>query len=398
MSAARRIERLAQAPDATITVPGSKSITNRALVCAALADGTSRLDGALWADDTEAMVECLRGLGIAIDVDGDHITVVGQGGVIPASEARLDVRLSGTTARFITPVAARGHGRYEIDAAPPMRRRPMAPMFDALRSLGAHVQERGEPGCLPVVIESPGLRGGHVAVSGDVSSQFVSGLLMAGVTVELTTELVSEPYVDMTREVMRRFEHAHDFRIEPDASAASYFFAAAALSGGSVTVEGLGTSSLQGDLGFVDVLEAMGATVERGFERTTVRGTGALHGIEIDLRHLSDMVPTLAAVAVFADSPTTIRGVGFIRGKESNRIQAVVTELRRCGIEAVEHADGLTIKPGTPQPARITTYNDHRMAMAFALIGLRVPGIEIDDPDCVAKTFPDYFEALDQLR
>ena len=384
--------------DAVVTVPGSKSLTNRALVCAALADGTSVLEGALRADDTEAMVDCLRALGIDIEVSGDRMTVHGRGGEIPATEAKLDVRLSGTTARFIIPVAARGSGRYEVDAAPPMRRRPMAPTFDALRALGVRVDELGEPGCLPVVIESTGVHGGHVTASGDVSSQFVSGLLLAGIAVDLSTELVSKPYVEMTRAVIEAFRTARTYAIEPDASAASYFFAAAALLDGRVTVEGLGTSSLQGDAAFVDVLAGMGAGVERTATSTTVRGTGTLHGVDVDLRDLSDMVPTLAAVAVFADSPTTIRGVGFIRGKESDRIGAVVTELRRCGIEADEHDDGLTIHPGRPHAARVRTYDDHRLAMAFALIGLKVPGIEIEDPQCVAKTFPAYFEALERLR
>jgi 3-phosphoshikimate 1-carboxyvinyltransferase len=392
------VEPLARPPDATITVPGSKSITNRALVCAALADGTSVLEGALWADDTEAMVGCLLALGIDVSVTGDRITVHGRGGAIPATDARLDVHLSGTTARFIAPVAALGRGRYEIDAAPPMRRRPMAPTFNALRSLGVQIEELGEPGRLPAVIHSDGVHGGRVSVSGDVSSQFVSGLVMAGFDVELTTALVSAPYLEMTRAVMRAFSQSRTFAIEPDASAASYFFAAAALSDGRVTVERLGSSSLQGDLRFVDVHESMGATVERDADRTTVHGTGTLHGVDVDLRDLSDMVPTLAAVSVFADSPTSISGVGFIRGKESDRIGDLITELRRCGIDAVEHDDGLTITPGRPKAARIRTYDDHRMAMAFALIGLRVPGIEIEDPACVAKTFPGYFDALDQLR
>lgn len=398
MSDGLAVRPLVDPPDVTITVPGSKSITNRALVCAALADGTSVLTGALRADDTEAMVECLRALGIAIEVDGTTFTVHGRGGVVPAVDARLDVRLSGTTARFIAPVAARGHGRYEIDAAAPMRRRPMTPTFDALRALGVTVEERGEPGCLPVVLHSPGVRGGHVSVSGDVSSQFVSGLLLAGIDVDVSTALVSAPYVEMTRAVKRAFASPRTYAIEPDASAASYFFAAAALCAGRVTVEGLDTTSLQGDLRFVDVLESMGAIVERAANRTTVRGTGQLHGVEVDLRDLSDMVPTLAAVAVFADTPTTITGVGFIRGKESDRIGDLVTELRRCGIDATEQPDGLTITPGPVRPARIHTYDDHRMAMAFALVGLRAPGIEIADPECVRKTFPDYFEALDQLR
>lgn len=398
MTAVLTVKPLARPPQATITVPGSKSITNRALICAALGDGTSVLEGALWADDTVAMVDCLGRLGIEVNAADDRITVHGQGGVISATEAQLDVRLSGTTARFITPVAARGTGRFEIDAAPPMRRRLMAPTFDALRSVGVEIDERGDPGCLPVVLRSKGVDGGRVSVPGDVSSQFVSGLLLAGFDVDVTTSLVSTPYVEMTRAVMRAFDHPTTYRVEPDASAASYFFAAAAIWAGEVSVAGLGRSSLQGDLGFVDVLESMGAATEAGAERTTVRGTGVLHGVEVDLRDLSDMVPTLAAVAVFADSPTTITDVGFIRGKESDRIGDLVRELRRCGIDAVEHDDGLTVNPGEPRPARIRTYDDHRMAMAFALIGLRSPGIEIEDPECVAKTFPGYFDALDQLR
>jgi 3-phosphoshikimate 1-carboxyvinyltransferase len=279
-----------------------------------------------------------------------------------------------------------------------MRRRPLWPTSAALRSHGVAVEELGERGCLPVAITSTGVRSGLVRVSGDVSSQFVSGLLMAGFDVDVSTDLISKPYVDMTREVMRAFVRPTEYVIEPDASAASYFFAAAAICGGRVTVEGLGQGSLQGDLAFVDVLESMGATVTRETTSTTVRGSGALHGIDVDLRDLSDTVPTLAAVAVFASSPTTISGVGFIRGKESDRIAAVVTELRRCGIEAHEQQDGLRIVPGAPRPARIETYDDHRIAMAFALIGLRAPGIEIADPGCVAKTFPRYFEALDLLR
>jgi 3-phosphoshikimate 1-carboxyvinyltransferase len=236
-------------------------------------------------------------------------------------------------------------------------------------------------------------------VSGDVSSQFISGLLLAGFEVDVTTPLVSTPYVEMTRAVMRSFGgHARSFAVEPDASAASYFFAAAALCGGRVTVERLGPLSLQGDLRFVDVLESMGAAVDREPDRTTLRGTGALHGVDVDLRDFSDMVPTLAVVAAFADTSTTITGVGFIRGKESDRIGDLITELRRCGVEASEHEDGLTIAPSEPRPARIRTYDDHRMAMAFALIGLRIAGIEIEDPSVVAKTFPGYFEALEQLR
>jgi 3-phosphoshikimate 1-carboxyvinyltransferase len=419
MTVPRPIATLASGFDALVHIPGSKSITNRALVCAALADGTSVLEGALWADDTEAMVGCLRSLGVGIDVDvsADRIVVDGCSGIPPATEARLDVLLSGTTARFIAPVASTAHGRFEIDGGSPMRRRPMGPLIDALRSLGVPVREVNESGHLPFVVEADGVEGGRVALTGDVSSQFLSGLMLAapsfakGVDVELTTDLVSAPYVELTRSVMRAFgADVHDlavapgrysgrtYAIEPDASAASYFFAAAAVCGGRVRIDGLGTESGQGDLVFVNVLGSMGATVERDASSTAVTGTGTLHGATVDLREFSDMVPTLAVVAAFADRPTTITGVGFIRGKESDRIDAVVTELKRCGVEAIANDDGMTIHPGTPHGAVIETYDDHRIAMAFSVLGLRVPGVEIADAGCVAKTFPDFFDALDQLR
>jgi 3-phosphoshikimate 1-carboxyvinyltransferase len=261
------------------------------------------------------------------------------------------------------------------------------------------------------------VRGGRVEVAGDVTSQFLSGLLLAGpclaegIEVVPTTALVSVPYLDMTASVMRAFGAHVDgwkvapggytpahYSIEPDASAASYFFAAAAITGGRVTVPGLGLFALQGDLRFVDVLSQMGASVDIGEDATTVTGTGELHGIDVDLRDLPDMAQTLAVVSVFADGPTTVRGVGFIRGHETDRIDAVVTELRRCGIEAHATDDGFVVHPGNPRPATIETYDDHRMAMSFAVLGLRAPGIAISNPGCVAKTFPGYFEALDQLR
>jgi 3-phosphoshikimate 1-carboxyvinyltransferase len=214
----------------------------------------------------------------------------------------------------------------------------------------------------------------------------------------------------MTRRVMRAFGahpgglavpagsyEAGEYAIEPDASAASYFFAAAAITGGRVAIEGLGSDSLQGDLAFVDLLEKMGAEVERGGSRTLVTGTGHLHGIDVDMSDCSDTAPTLAAVAVFADSPTVVRGIGFIRAKESDRVGAVVAELRRAGIDATEDEDGFTIRPGTPKPSRLSTYDDHRLAMSLALLGIVQPGIEIENPGCVAKTFPDYFERLEAL-
>jgi 3-phosphoshikimate 1-carboxyvinyltransferase len=413
-------------PDATVAVPGSKSLTNRALIAAGLARGASTLTGALRADDTEAMLGCLGALGVSTAVDwgpGDRlgrIDVHGSGGRIAGGGPPLDARLSGTTSRFVLPVAALADDPVRIDGAAPLRARPMGPTLDALRELGVAVAEHGEAGHLPVTVQGP-LTGGELTVPGDASSQFLSGLLLAGpatlegLVLELDGPLVSRPYVDMTVAVMRAFgaevHHPDDrtwvaapggyrstgYVVEPDASAASYLFAAAAISGGRVTVEGLGDRSVQGDVAFVDLLEAMGAEVERTAERTTVTGTGALRGVEVDMADISDTAQTLAAVAVFADSPTRITGIGFIRHKETDRIAAVVTELGRCGIDARAEADGFVVHPGDPVPATVATYDDHRMAMAFALLGLRAQGIRIADPGCVAKTFPGYWETLASL-
>jgi 3-phosphoshikimate 1-carboxyvinyltransferase len=394
-------------PDAVVRVPGSKSITNRAVLCAAMAEGTSVLTGVLQADDTDAMVAAVQQLGAKVEADGTTLTITGTGGRLPA-EADIWANLSGTTARFLAPVLASGEGRYRLDGGAPLRARPMAPLLNALRSIGAVITEEGEPGHLPVVIEG-GASGGKVEVPGHMTSQFLSALMLAGplfagrLDVTLTTPLVSKPYVELTRSVMDAFGagqgyRAADYAVEPDASAASYFFAAAAITAGRVTVEGIGTGTLQGDAKFVDLLERMGATVERTADRITVTGPSRLHGIEAGLADLPDMALTLAVVAVFADGPTTITGVEFIRGHETDRIEAVRTELNRVGIDVAEVEGGFTVYPGTPRAGRIETYDDHRMAMSFALLGLVVPGIEIADPECVAKTYPDYFHDLDQLR
>jgi 3-phosphoshikimate 1-carboxyvinyltransferase len=401
--------------DATVDVPGSKSLTNRALVCAALAEGTSTLTGALVADDTAAMGDCLRALGAGIEWDGTTITVKGVAGRIDVDEAQLDARLSGTTSRFLLPLLALGSGRYTLDGGEPLRRRPMGPSIDALRAMGVVVEELGEPGYLPVVVSGP-VRGGEAAVRGDLSSQFVSGLLLAapampgGLRVTIRTSLVAAPFVAMTTAVMRAFGadvdelnvraggyRSRDYPVEPDASAASYFLAAAAITGGRVTVAGLGRQSVQGDLHFVDVLERMGAQVELGDHDVTVAG-GELRGIDVDLSDMPDMAQTFAVVAACAEGPSRVSGVSVIRGHETDRIAAVVTELRRCGIGAEENDDGFVIDPAPIRPATIQTYDDHRMAMSFALLGLRQPGIEIADPEVVGKTFPGFWDALTRLR
>lgn len=421
------LEPLDRPIDATLVLPGSKSITNRALVCAALADGPSSLVGALDADDTEAMVDCLGRLGVGVTDHGDATMTVH-----PPSEADrrrrqasspvevLDARQSGTTARFLLPVLALDGLERVLDGDQQLRDRPMGPAFDALRTLGVEIVEQGEAGHLPVRVRGP-LRRGAVALSGDVSSQFLSGLLLAGpavpggMAIHLITELISRPYVAMTTAVMAAFgsEVVEDgdtwtvaptgyrgsrYVIEPDASAASYAWAAALVTGGRVTVPGLHRGSLQGDIAFADVLEAMGAQVTWHDDAITVAAGDTLRGIDIDMAHISDTVPTLAVLAALADGPTTIRGVGFIRGKESDRIAAPVTELRRCGIHAAATDDGMVIQPGPVQPATFDSHRDHRMAMAFALLGLARPGMAVRDPGCVAKTFPGYWALLASLR
>lgn len=407
---------LGRPPVASVRPPGSKSITNRALLCAALADGVSTLSGALFADDTWAMIEAVRALGADLTIgDNGDITLRGIGSGIATVSATVDCRKSGTTSRFLLPAVALSSGRCVVDGGEQLRARPFGPLIDALAALGVTVEALDRPGYLPVAVTGPA-KGGAVSLPGHLSSQFLSGLLMSGplmpegLQVSLTSPLVSVPYVEMTAGVMSSFgvesdglsvrAQAYrpvDYAIEPDASAASYFLAAAAITGGQITVEGLGTSSIQGDVRFVDLLKRMGAEVVREPHRLTVRGTGTLHGIDVDMADISDTAQTLAAVAVFADSPTVVRGIGFIRAKETDRIAAIVTELQRAGIVAVNDEDGFTIHPGPLRPTRFATYDDHRMAMSLALIGLREPGIEIEDPGCVAKTYPDYFADLGRL-
>jgi 3-phosphoshikimate 1-carboxyvinyltransferase len=317
---------------------------------------------------------------------------------------------------------ALGQGTFELDGIPAMQKRPIQPLLDALNTLGARASSIQNTGCPPIRIEASGLRGGTVKMRGDLTSQVFSALLMSapyfenGITLEVEGELVSKPYLEVTAQTMRAFgieleiDHferfivkpgeysATNYAIEPDASAASYFFAAAAVTGGRVVVPGLGSNSLQGDLNFVRVLEQMGCTVNQSANQTEVIGTTNLRGVEIDMSQISDTAQTLAAVAPFASSPTRMTGIGFIRRKETDRIGAVVRELQRLGINAIEEPDGMVIHPGNPKPARIETYDDHRMAMSFAVLGLRAKGITILEPGCVSKTFPKFFEVLKGLR
>lgn len=409
---------------ADVHVPGSKSVANRALVCAALAEGTSELTGIAPGDDTAAMLDCLAVLGAGIAPAGDDaVTVVGTGGRLAPGPRVLPARLAGTTSRFVTAVAALGRGPYTVDGLPPLRTRPMTPLHDALRALGASVTPGERWGHLPVTVAGPlDASSGRVAVRGDVSSQYITALMLIGpllphgLRIELTTPGVSRSYLGITSAVMAAFgvegvivgddlvvvpAGAYvptRFAVEPDASSASYPLAAAAIAGGTVHVPGLTPASLQGDARFARVLEDMGCEVVVNGRGTTVTREGALRGLDIDMVDLSDLVPTLAVVAPFAHTPTTIRGVGFIRRKESDRLGDLCRELRTAGVRATETDDGLRVEPGAPHPARLGTHHDHRLAMAFALLGLVTDGIEIEDPGVVAKSWPGFWQMLGGLR
>ena len=410
--------------NAVVRPPGSKSITNRALICAALADGESTLRGALDSDDTRVMVTGLRQLGLAIqhDVSANEIRVTGCGGRIPKVRAEIHVENSGTTIRFLTAMLAACEGQFRLDGIARMRERPIGDLVQALRDLGGGVRCEADNNCPPVIIDSRGLEGGSATIRGDISSQFLSGILMAAPYAQRPTQLavsgvlVSQPYVHMTLAVMAafgialaaddlsRFEipankkyRGSEYEIEPDASAASYFWGAAAICGGQVTVTGLHRDSLQGDVRFCERLKQMGCEVQYESDAITVRG-GPLRGIDVDMNDISDTVQTLAAVALFAQGTTTIRGVAHNRHKETDRIADLATELRRLGAVVDEFDDGLRITPQPLQPAAIETYNDHRMAMSLALVGLRQPGIVIRNPGCTAKTYPRFFADLDAMR
>jgi len=428
-----------------VALPGSKSLTNRYLLCCALADGTSRLSGITLSDDVRAMLGGLERLGVRIDIGagpvpnaGDHgaqaaagagrspqtiVEVCGCRGQMPAVEAEIDAGNAGTAMRFLTALATLGHGRYRIDGSPRMRQRPIAPLVGALQQLGAPIGYDEAHARPPLTLAARGLTGGEVRFADPPSSQFVSAILMVApyagndVMIRIDGGVVSRPYIAMTMGVMRSLGvellasdafdrlvvpagqryHAADRAIEPDASAATYFWAAAAITGGTVTTPGLSRASLQGDVGFVDVLGQMGCEVvpeERGL---TVRGPagGRLRGVDVDLNAMPDTVQTLAVTALFADSPTTIRNVANLRLKETDRLAALQTELRRLGADVTVAEDGITITPPARRaPATIETYEDHRMAMSFALAGLRGESVTIRDATCASKSFPDFFDVL----
>ena len=403
--------------EGTVRPPGSKSITNRALITAGLAAGNSRIVDPLRSDDTGAMVDCLRTMGVGVQ-PGNRNFKVSSGGHLRGG--LLDARASGTTARFITAAAALAEGPSVVDGTPRMRERPIGPLVEALQALGARVSaHRGN--FPPVRVAGGGLTGGRIRIDGSESSQFVSAVLLSApsakgnVTLELEEPVVSRPYLDTTLEVMIEFGaeagwidpstiavaptgyRATGFAVEADASAAVYPWAAAAISGTAITVEGIHPASTQADMGALSILEQMGCRVSAGPGGITVTGPAALRGIDADLNHCPDASLGLAVVAAFAAEPSRFTNIANLRIKETDRLAALENELSRLGIEVATGPDRITIIPRRLRPARIRTYDDHRMAMAFALAGLVQPGIVIEDPDCVAKTWPGYFRMLEAL-
>ena len=408
---------------ARVRVPGSKSHTNRALLVAALASGQTVLENALISDDSRYFVAALTELGFDVQLDESQriISVNGLGGDIPVGRADLFIGNAGTAARFLTAMLTLGRGQFTLDGEPRMRQRPIGDLVVALNKLGARIE--APTGCPPVTIHANGLPGGKTAIRGDTSSQYLSGLLMTApyaqtsVEIEVVGPLFSRPYIDLTLGVMADFGvdvqrvdyerfrvHQGQYKtpgrcaIESDASAASYLFAAPAICGGWVEVEHLSRQARQGDVAFLDVLAEMGCIVAESPAAIRVTGPARLRGADVNMADIPDTAQTLAAIAPFAETPTTIRGIASARHKETDRIAATCSELSRLGVRVDEHPDGMTIHPcNAVRPARIQTYKDHRMAMAFAIVGLRVPGIEIEDPACVAKTFPNFFDVLGQL-
>ncbi len=418
------IQPIRRPPDTTIAVPGSKSYTNRALLVAAMASGVSTVTGALFSDDTHYMCNALQKLGAEIDADEKQATfeVHGNGRTIPVAGAELYIGNSGTTSRSLTAYVSLGHGKFVLDGDEPMRRgRPISDLLDALRQIGVSARSQFENGHLPVIVEANGLEGGKTRLDVSKSSQFLTALLLIAPCAknDMEIEVVGAremPYIDITLAVMEAFgvQVVHEdykyfrieggqqyqpriYNVEPDASSASYFFAAAALTSGRVTVQHLHLDSPQGDIGFVHILEQMGCQITVSDTGITVTGPRQLKGIDVDMRAISDTALTLAAIAPFADSKVTIRNIEHTRWQETDRIHAMVTELRKLGVPVVEHQDGLEISPTPITPAAIDTYDDHRVAMAFSLVGLKASGIRINNPECVSKTFPNYFEVLEQL-
>lgn len=402
---------------AVVSIPGSKSYTHRALITSALARGESFLKNALKSEDTIYTAQGLERMGIKITWEKEGVKVEGSGGLLKKGKINIYLNNSGTSMRLLTGLAALREGQTYLDGSDRMRARPMGELLRALTMLKVKAYAAKNNGSPPIVIESQGLAGGKVVIKGTESSQFLSALLLISpyaqkdMTIEVEGALASKPYIDMTREVMSAFGVQvegdlplffiprgqrylpQNYLIEGDASNASYFWAAAAITKGKVEVNNLRLDSAQGDLKFLDLLKRMGCQIRPRQKGIEVQG-GSLEGIEADLNSMPDVVPTLAVVAAFAAGETTLYNIGHLRFKESDRLKAVATELNKMGIKVEEGQDWLKIKGGLPQGTEIETYGDHRIAMSFAIAGLVIPGVKIKGEECVAKSFPDFWEKL----
>src|SRR6266571_4801412 len=410
----------------TVKMPGSKSISNRVLLLAALSEGETRVESLLDSDDTRVMLEALARLGVRIERQSDDSAVVhGVGGSFPVKSAELRLGNAGTAFRPLAAALALTGGEYRLSGAPRMHERPIGDLVDALRRLGARIEYSGTEGFPPLVVHAGRIRAGDkVRVRGDVSSQYLSALLMAlpitGARIEVEGELISKPYVEITLNLMRRFgveverngwktftvpakryASPGEIRVEGDASSASYFLAAGAIGGGPVRVEGVGRGSIQGDVRFAEVLERMGAAISMGEDwiesaaGAEARARGKLKALDADLNHSPDAAMTAAVVALFAGGPSTIRNIASWRVKETDRIAAMAKELRKLGAAVEEGDDSIRVTPPAAlKPATIATYDDHRMAMSFSLAALGGIKVRINDPGCVGKTFPEYFDTL----
>ena len=404
-----------------IELPGSKSYTHRAIIAAALSNGSCRVTRGLDSEDTSLTRKALQMMGVTMETDGDTWIIEGTNGRLQPCEEPIDLQNSGTSMRLLVAVAATGQGEYLFTGTERMQQRPMGHLLEALNQAGCPARSLHGNACPPVVIPGGRVKGGVVQIDCSVSSQYLSGLLFLapcttnGMQIQVTHGPVSKPYIDLTLDVMQRFGvemnrdgyeyfdvpggqayQACDYTVEPDASNASYFWAAAAITGGRVVVRDLTLQSLQGDVQFVKVLEQMGCRVDEMQNAIAVIG-GPLSGIDMDMVHMPDLVPTLAVVAAFAKGTTRIHNVAHLRAKECDRLAATVEGLSRMGIQAMEDGDMLTIVGGIPHGATIDTYDDHRMAMSFAVAGLETPGVMINDEDCVAKSFPQFWNVFGDL-
>ena len=410
--------------NSSVRVPGSKSVAARALVCAALAVGESTVSNLPSGDDTEAMLEGVALLGVTMERHGDSVRFTSSMPVDRTEPLVIDARLAGTTARFLTAVASLRRGEVVITGEEALRRRPMHDLHQALADIGFDVSPLNGSGMLPVSVKRGEQKSVRVIIPATTSSQFTTALMLIapklpqGLSIVTEGEAVSQSYLDMTVGVQRSFgvepieRQQHVFRyessvyvgtqyeVEPDASSASYPLAAAAIAGGRVVVSGLGRSSLQGDSKFAEVLVQMGCSVVRSGDDVVLSRSPEhpLNGVTVDMRDMSDLVPTLAVVAAFAQTSTTITGVGFIRKKESDRIGDLSAELRKLGVSVDEHPDGLTVHPSATHDGNVDTHHDHRLAMALALIGLVTPGVVINDPMVVTKSWPEYWNMLGALQ